>query len=574
MNTLSHILRTDLRQFRMLIAVFVVLALAETALEIALPILAGDTRLGLSLATASSLVWITIVLFNVLLVGVIVQAHALVGSDAFWMTRPFPPRTLLLSKVAVIALLLIGLPVLCNIGVMILYQVPPGRIATVAIHSILLRAVFLVFLMSAASLTRNVAGLALLCGGALLAFALTIVISAMVMRARMEDEVAMLAVNVSPLAVSGHDSTADVLVLLLLIAAGVLLLLVQYRTRLRRLSVPAGAAAIAVAFGIASIWPWPILQARVSVPDWAGTNTVLLSARPATFYFDRHHEWVTHGRRWRAGRARVTLENASPGWEAQVRVASSAITLSDGTRLEGRAVPYSQAVALNATEDVPRRTVMRAVLGVQRVAGLFDGGPAQPILIVVPDSDFQAHSGKSGDYHGTFRVDLSRVDIAASLPLERGAGYRDGAESFIIDDVRQGESVSLRVRSSGASTMFDRGAPRHYEYYLRNKRLSQATATWTRPALQSLLGLGFVGFGSASHVPTGMAFGFGVHAAIVEHRLSNPFPDDAVAIDDQWIADADLVIVRVTQSGSVVKTLEASGFTIQERPAKSQPETP
>ncbi len=227
MNTLSHILRTDLRQFRMLIAVFVVLALAETALEIALPILAGDTRLGLSLATASSLVWITIVLFNVLLVGVIVQAHALVGSDAFWMTRPFPPRTLLLSKVAVIALLLIGLPVLCNIGVMILYQVPPGRIATVAIQSILLRAVFLVFLMSAASLTRNLAGLALLCGGALLAFALTIVISAMVMRARMEDEVAMLAVNVSPLAVSGHDSTADVLVLLLLIAAGVLLLLVR-----------------------------------------------------------------------------------------------------------------------------------------------------------------------------------------------------------------------------------------------------------------------------------------------------------------------------------------------------------
>ena len=72
-----------------------------------------------------------------------------------------------------------------------------------------------------------------------------------------------------------------------------------------------------------------------------------------------------------------------------------------------------------------------------------------------------------------------------------------------------------------------------------------------------------------------MAFGFGVYAAIVERRPSNQFPDDdAVTIDDQWIADADLVIVRITQGGSVVKTLEASGFEVRERPAKSSTEAP
>jgi hypothetical protein len=87
--------------------------------------------------------------------------------------------------------------------------------------------------------------------------------------------------------------------------------------------------------------------------------------------------------------------------------------------------------------------------------------------------------------------------------------------------------------------------------------------------LDSFVGLGFYGGGGASHVPIGSAFGFGVHAGIVERRLSGgPIPDDVVTINDQWIADADLVIVRTTESGSVVRSLEVSDFEIQDAPTK------
>jgi hypothetical protein len=70
-----------------------------------------------------------------------------------------------------------------------------------------------------------------------------------------------------------------------------------------------------------------------------------------------------------------------------------------------------------------------------------------------------------------------------------------------------------------------------------------------------------------------ISFGFGVHAGIVERRLSGQLPDDAVTIDDQWLADADLVIVRTTQGGSVVRTLEVSDFEIQEAPPKPSGES-
>src|SRR5687768_4163462 len=105
MTLILHLLKTDLRRFRVLIATWVVLWIASTTLDIARPITTANPRLVVALGTAAALVWVAALLLDVILVGLVVHAHPLVGSDAFWMTRPIPPVTLMLSKIALLSAL-------------------------------------------------------------------------------------------------------------------------------------------------------------------------------------------------------------------------------------------------------------------------------------------------------------------------------------------------------------------------------------------------------------------------------------------------------------------------------------
>ena len=56
----------------------------------------------------------------------VVQTHPLVGSDAFWMTRPIPPVTLMLSKVVLLSALFLVVRTLSDIAIMAAYDLPAG----------------------------------------------------------------------------------------------------------------------------------------------------------------------------------------------------------------------------------------------------------------------------------------------------------------------------------------------------------------------------------------------------------------------------------------------------------------
>ena len=98
---------------------------------------------------AAALAWVAALLLDVILVGLVVHAHPLVGSDAFWMTRPIPPVTLMLSKVVLLSALFLVVRTLSDIAIMAAYDLPAGWIARVAAESILTRSLWLLALMAA-----------------------------------------------------------------------------------------------------------------------------------------------------------------------------------------------------------------------------------------------------------------------------------------------------------------------------------------------------------------------------------------------------------------------------------------
>ncbi len=346
---------------------------------------------------------------------------------------------------------------------------------------------------------------------------------------------------------NGGGPIAGLVFELLTIAAGLALIVVQYRLRLRRYSVAAGVAGLLVAYGMSTYVPWPDLHAAPALPEWATAPGALNpAADSASVTFDAERGWIGLERRWRMGRAGVSLGAVPAGWLPNIRVERATVALADGPSLESGRLEYGEPAILDPNEPAQERKVLRDVLGVARLLDFNPPGspPILPMIVALRESDFVAQTGKTGAYSGTFEITLNRYEIAATLPLQRRALFQDGSYRFLIEDVRRSGGLALRVRTSNASSWLGGGPPRPRTYYLRNRSRGEAAVLMSRPLLQNWVPLGMTA-GSVE----GLGAGFGVNASLLTVPPSLP-------IDEAWTADAELVIVRTTEGASVTRTLE------------------
>ena len=212
--------------------------------------------------------------------------------------------------------------------------------------------------MALAALTRNLARFALLFGGLLLTLALTAVIMVTIAIARMDDAAAVGVLTVSGGAPSPTDGdpTSGIVFLLVVVAAGLALLMVQYATRSARRSALVGVAGLVAAWVLPSVWPWPLLQPRLFVPDWAAADSALkLSADPQSVAFDTGDPWTMRKRIWRIGRAHIRLEGIQPGWLPSVGVTGAVLELNPDVHLSSPGFAHAVAVPIGGENRPPLR---------------------------------------------------------------------------------------------------------------------------------------------------------------------------------------------------------------------------
>jgi hypothetical protein len=174
------------------------------------------------------------------------------------------------------------------------------------------------------------------------------------------------------------------------------------------------------------------------------------------------------------------------------------------------------------------------------------------------DTEFGRIAPAKGTYQGRFRVQLTSHAIEATLPLERGATHQNGSYRVVFSGMEHGlGSASVLVRESDATSAFDRSPSHELNFYLRNRRTREAIAGnaydfESRP----LLMLFNLSAGSASS-------GFRARRLMVQFRADSNDDTDSIAFDQRWLGDADLVLVRATRQGSVVRTLTIPDFPLR-----------
>ena len=351
MKYVFHLVRADLRRFRLLLAMWVLVQIIDTVVTGVRPALAFDPRPMTAISVMGTVLFLTRWLGLFLIVPLIVQTHPLVGSDAFWMTRPIPWRALLASKIILLGTAFVAVPALCEVVLMQACRVPIAEIALVALQTIIFQALWLLFVMALSTMTRDLARFALAAGGVLLTFVLVVSTSLAVMLRNMPDGPQLSVVTGR--SVSGP--AAAVVTVLLLIVAAVVQLVVQYRTRSVRTSLAAGVAGILVVVLIGQVWPWH--EAPLPVPAWARQESaVRLVAESPKGEFRRLESPWNGTESWQLGSVRLGLSGIEPGWLATVTLVDGSVQFDDGTTLATAGNGYQSSLLFESVADSRSRS--------------------------------------------------------------------------------------------------------------------------------------------------------------------------------------------------------------------------
>jgi hypothetical protein len=563
MKIVQHILKTDVRRFRLLLTGSLLIVFAGVIFDGIRPATGADRALRETIGTASALLRLAEICLSFALVALVVHAHHLVGSDAFWMTRPIPASAILASKAVLLGTVMVVVPVLARAVLMSAYGVPPVDIAGVSLQMTLFWTLWLILLMSAAAITSNLAKFAFLIGGTLLALALVFAVMVTILMAG-------FANSISFPGSSEIDSRTHGIVLSVFILMAVAALLgVQYQTRSRVRAFAIGAAGTVVAFIAAWIWPWSMLAPRIHVPAWAAADSHLhLTADAASVEVTRDANWFEDidERPIHSARARVVLAGIEPAWSATITLLSAVLQLEEQKRLVSETSLQTSQLSLG-TEGSTLQSVLQPLLGVQLlIATSRQTEFAVPVFSVRGEQLRQVAPAR-GSYRGRFRVSLARHEIEGVLPLARGAKHQNGAYRFVVDRVRTDPTgISIIARESNAGSLFDRRPQYRFEFYLRNRHAGEAVQGMDRDLRGDMYLTRLLPFWVASERE--QEGGFSARAVQIYFRPSYDAEGPSVELSDNWIEGAELVIVRTTQEGSVERTLEIQNFPLRSNSMK------
>lgn len=557
MKLLAHLVRADLRQFRWAILLWVMLVFAEAVLTAIRPAFVTDMRTYGYVSTILNLLWFALQIAMLLIVPLIVQAHPAVGTDAFWMTRPIPPQKVFASKVVLLAGLTVLVPCIARLGVMVWIQVPVREALLVVLDSTIARAAWLALLLAGAVVTLNLARFALLCGAVFVS--LLVFMTILFMWARTEAVETLNGRSGPPVLPPSEDPTQLILFLLGAIVAGFGLAAIQYRTRLRRMSVPTGAGGLVLMAFAIPYWPFPFLKTPSALPAWADdANAIQLRAASPEIEMSPVSGWAIEGvPTLRHGRTRVIVSGLAPGWMPRLISLGGSVTLNNGATLASHSRGYQAGPEIEGSPDYPSRVVAREVLGVQRVFLSAPPGPEMAITLMLPANEIDSMMPANGRYRGYFGVYLAHWEAAATLPLRPGALFQDPHYKFAVEQVDTGPDgqIAVRAREWRATSSFDRKPPIAYAFYARNAQHTHAMAGYASEPFEGMIApsgwLSIFGFTAGGGLAP-----FFVRAALVSFPLSYGLPEQKVDWDPRWYADAELVIVRTTETGAVLRTLE------------------
>lgn len=554
MNLLLHQVAKDIRYTRWpLVLWLALLALATLPLALKLDTLAPDGAAAARwLMSSNRILLFLVALSSWLIAARVVHADPADSATAFWLTRPLSPDGLLAAKLASTITLFVVLPAAALAAAAVCNGVSGAVGLRLFSEAVLLGLVFLLAIVLLAALTRDLARLVLAAIVVSIGWLTVPVLAAFV---QLRPVVAALA----------WDSA--LIVGLLLFAAGVAFILrEQYRTRSTVRSAWLSVLVVLVVVVVVALWPWNFLGPRSTLDerhfDPAQVSVSLseprLIPRAGTIY------------------GRFDVRGVPAGWVVVPTSLSSSLSMPGG-----RTERYDDETWLAWMNDDEKASVFgatgQALNAVRQVIGgrwLNDPweAPVSPraedrgrtgvriAMLKVPGDTVRAagEAGLTGDYRAAVQYAAYRARLVTSVPLQAGSRAKAAGVETTIVGVRRPRApargeVELETRTVRPRLVFPRVVP-GIAYVLRNKRRGELMIGQPMPDRHASPAVG------ARYVD--------LRYEVIDFSAAINQP---LTLDDEWLREAELVLVVLTEQGRFTKTVHVPDFRVSSRAPGAAP---
>ena len=568
MNLTLHLLACDFRYLRHYLGLWLGLVVLQAVLVGYAPHLPLVDRT--HVFSLSSLAWLLAVL-NICLLAVIVaqlvQKDCVVGSTAFWLSRPVSRARLLTGKVLFLALAIVLPSLLVEVGLLHFSGVTPHDTLRSVPQILFLTVVAVALLTMLAAVTTSLARMILAGGLALLALPLLwfLVAGAWWLvfvgpEALVRDEITVA----QPVPPPGYSTDVVGFALVLLLTAGAVIG-IQYltrRTTWSRIFLAAG-----VCLALLSMGNWgrilgttsPRLDKAILDPSQVRARieeqSLIFGSEmdPLSLLgFKRDETMVLKGS---IGLAPLPPDVTALAAQVSARLLSpTGESLADNVSRSGYAFHFSSPGS--GWVSGGRAAVLRQTL--KGIALLDANGPVEPhtsVLLALGKGLHDRHREVGMVYAA--QVDfLVQGNAVSALRLEKGAGYAQGSDRVEVLSVDTSNRGRLMVHLNEFSHRLTGDRRKHITYLLINRSRRQALAGWD--------------MGDSLSMPP-MLSDFFPMLRVRRMRLDFSPPLDGPPIDPDWYDGAELIRVESRDLGWFSKSIRLENLVMAQI-ASSSPE--
>ena len=431
-----HIAAKDLRTHRFALIAWAVVLLVSASFRVITPQVGQEPAWRMMVPLWALLGIFGYAVIWIVCVASIIQEDRLVGSTAFWLTRPIAPAQLLGAKLLGLFVCIIVPSLLLEATVMAAWHVSPGVIFVALLQESWMLALISLVFVFLASVTSTVVRVLIVLAVVITAELVTLQIAGAIIRRQLAANGTSTGMVFFSLPFGYIDPNA----LLLggtFFAIGVLFAIAyQYRHRRPGPAIAVFLAVGAVTWMVQGAWAHvPLLrEPSVEQEPWARdararVRTVAFpDGSPLSASMSLVHEVSTT-----VVTAPVTLDGLPDGYIATPILRQAALTFDDRSRLDSIETPRSwRSVKVDAH--------------VERWAP----------LVEVTDDALRQHGTRPAVYTGTFDFIIERQIPIATLPIAVGAMATDGARSVTISSTRYESSGCTMKLTTTAVTLATR----------------------------------------------------------------------------------------------------------------------
>lgn len=567
MNFLLPVFKKDLLQLRLVLICWVVLLCVQSLMGIGGAKIAADNlKLQMFLPQIAMFIQFLQGLTIIILVPLLVHSDPLVGTTAFWFTRPIGHKELLVTKVCFTAGILVLLVLLAELFVFAANGFSVKYILLAVPEILIDKAAFIIPFFLLAVITPKFSRYAIV-GVSILAAYIAVIILWTLLSLFVPEFAEIHEVFTNTEAIKSHtlSLSVSVVVNIFMILFGSGVIVYQYLRKNTKWTVAWTVAVFLIMMVIGQFWEIDFIKGA------APASEAKLPAEAVTITISTDHISVNDDVSYTKNSVREKLFFAQLDISCPTSEEFGALTKLEpviqyptGEKLESSAI----ITWGSARDEYVFATPLQAAMTQSKIVNpsLSPEEHGEHVvykkIFSCDETELQRYKNKTGTYKASAEMAIYKYQVRSSLPLVRGSQDKFGPEQIVIFDILDQENgLSVIVGEKKVRLLFDRETEKLDTYTALDRSFPR-------------------GFYLLENVKRGEAFMAKAPDRALDideildtaSRLSSKIKKFEFVcngltpvIDKEWLKDARLVRVDAVRVGSVTKQIEIPNFALPEK---------